>query len=227
MKQHHKVKQVGDNLSESNKKGYKSGIASREKLLDISSKVFAETGYFNAKVKDICEQAGTNPASVNYHFGGKKGLYISMWKWMYKQHTLFSNYPKSESSPEEKLRSIVCTFLSHCFSEGPEGRLSKLFLMEVFQPTGLLDIEWDKVVKPVKKEMALLFQEIYGGELSKETIALIDLSIANQCRGFFIYPINDLEKHLGCKITDKTINMLVDHITCFSIAGIKGCKNCG
>src|ERR1700682_3996592 len=50
----------------------------REKLLEVAGKVFAERGYQAATIREICVRAGANVAAVNYHFGDKLGLYTEI-----------------------------------------------------------------------------------------------------------------------------------------------------
>ncbi len=47
----------------------------RQRLLEAAREVFSEFGYNGASVRQIVSRAGTNVASVNYHFGGKDALY--------------------------------------------------------------------------------------------------------------------------------------------------------
>ena len=47
----------------------------RERLLQASTRLFADNGYRGASVRDICNLAGANPGAVSYHFGGKRQLY--------------------------------------------------------------------------------------------------------------------------------------------------------
>lgn len=47
----------------------------RLRLLAAASEEFAQRGYANARVRHIVDQARANLAAVNYHFGGKEGLY--------------------------------------------------------------------------------------------------------------------------------------------------------
>jgi len=49
--------------------------ATRRRLLDAASRLFAEHGFRGASVRDICDQANANPGAVSYHFGGKRQLY--------------------------------------------------------------------------------------------------------------------------------------------------------
>lgn len=49
--------------------------ATRERLIEAASQLFARHGFRGAPVRDICNQARTNPGAVSYHFGGKRQLY--------------------------------------------------------------------------------------------------------------------------------------------------------
>ena len=53
----------------------KGGVATRKKLLAAAGRVFAEKGYRDATIAEICRLAGTNIAAVNYHFSDKETLY--------------------------------------------------------------------------------------------------------------------------------------------------------
>src|SRR5262249_43548380 len=49
--------------------------ATRDALLKAGAELFAEGGYDGVPVATIAEKAGVNKAMINYHFGGKRGLY--------------------------------------------------------------------------------------------------------------------------------------------------------
>jgi AcrR family transcriptional regulator len=50
-------------------------LTTRERLLQAATRLFADSGYRGASVRDICNLAGANPGAVSYHFGGKRQLY--------------------------------------------------------------------------------------------------------------------------------------------------------
>ena len=52
-----------------------SSDATRERILDAAVALFAASGYEATAVRAIVQRAGTNLNSINYHFGGKLGLY--------------------------------------------------------------------------------------------------------------------------------------------------------
>ena len=47
----------------------------RERLLDAAETLFADRGFKNVTVREICLAARANVAAINYHFGDKLGLY--------------------------------------------------------------------------------------------------------------------------------------------------------
>jgi TetR/AcrR family transcriptional regulator len=50
----------------------------REALLDAGTELFAERGYEGVPVAVIADRAGVNKAMINYHFGGKRKLYLAI-----------------------------------------------------------------------------------------------------------------------------------------------------
>ena len=50
----------------------------KEKLLDAAEKLFARKGYHGTSLRTITREAGVDLALVNYHFGGKQGLFESV-----------------------------------------------------------------------------------------------------------------------------------------------------
>jgi len=46
----------------------------RERILDVAEKYFADEGYHGASLRAITTRAQANLAAVNYHFGSKEGL---------------------------------------------------------------------------------------------------------------------------------------------------------
>lgn len=47
----------------------------RERILKAAQRLFAERGYQDTTVRAVVVRARVNQAAINYHFGGKDGLY--------------------------------------------------------------------------------------------------------------------------------------------------------
>jgi AcrR family transcriptional regulator len=53
-------------------------VATRRRLLEAARQLFAECGFAEVSVRDICREANANVALVSYYFGDKRGLYLEI-----------------------------------------------------------------------------------------------------------------------------------------------------
>lgn len=56
----------------------RGGSDARQRLLDAASQRFLSDGYTGTSLRAIAAQAGADHSLVNYHFGGKDGLFIAV-----------------------------------------------------------------------------------------------------------------------------------------------------
>src|SRR5262245_36278222 len=79
-----------------------------EAILRAAAKVFAQSGYFNAKVSDVARSAGVADGTVYLYFKNKDDLLTSIFAWAMGE---FINRAKSEvaelEDPLEKLRRFA------------------------------------------------------------------------------------------------------------------------
>ncbi len=85
-----------------------SGTSKRERILRAAVDVFAEFGYFNAKVAQIAKAAGVADGTIYLYFDGKEDLLITI----FREHT--RNYLQSLERqlanvklPEERMRIAI------------------------------------------------------------------------------------------------------------------------
>ena len=60
------------------KKNAESEKSVREAILDAAGQLFGEHGFDGVSMRDLTKMAGTNLASVNYHFGSKEKLFTEV-----------------------------------------------------------------------------------------------------------------------------------------------------
>ena len=124
--------------------------STKERLLEAAGEMFAEKGFHAASVREICERAGANVASVNYHFGDKEGLYEAVMTAIFED--LSSKHPlevKTDGvSPEERLRQFVRTVLMRMLDEERPRWHEKLWMrehvdlcLEVLEQSLVADVE--------------------------------------------------------------------------------------
>ena len=56
-------------------------VATRERLLGVAERLFAERGIDAVSTRDITRDADANSASIHYHFGSKAGLVAAILQW--------------------------------------------------------------------------------------------------------------------------------------------------
>ena len=62
----------------SGRHGRSDGMVTRQHLMDVAGLLIAERGFDATTSKQICEAAGVNMASINYHFGSREALYAEL-----------------------------------------------------------------------------------------------------------------------------------------------------
>jgi TetR/AcrR family fatty acid metabolism transcriptional regulator len=84
------------------------GTTKRERILRAAIEVFAQNGYFNAKVSEIAKSAGVADGTIYLYFDGKEDLLITV----FREHT--RNYLQSLEKalahvrrPEERIRIAI------------------------------------------------------------------------------------------------------------------------
>jgi TetR/AcrR family transcriptional regulator len=55
----------------------------KDEILDVALSVFAEVGFKEATVRQICKKAKANVCLVSYYFDGKEGLYKAVFERVY------------------------------------------------------------------------------------------------------------------------------------------------
>ncbi len=133
-------------------------VRTRKSLLAAASEVFAEKGYRDATIAEICERAKANVAAVNYHFGDKETLYIEAWRHSFSE-SVKAHPPdggvSDDAPPEERLRGQVEALLRRIADEN-----NKEFLIvhkELANPTGCWRRSCEKNSGPCARRWRLWF----------------------------------------------------------------------
>jgi AcrR family transcriptional regulator len=197
------------------------GKETRLRLLNAAGEVFAQKGYRDAKVADICKLAAANVASVNYYFGDKKSLYREVWQRALENFEEPAFYESAAGSPQDRIRAYIQALIQNFIVKGDLGRFSRLYLMEMVNPTGLIHDAWLETIEPRRRKLHAILRDIIGPPAEDLTIRFCELSIINQCRMFVTIKRSDIEYMLGRPLSPKLINQLAGHIADFSLAGIR------
>lgn len=198
------------------------GKETREKLLNAACEVFAEKGYRDATIAAICKRAGVNVALVNYYFRDKASLYVETWQYAFEKKCCGQKTPEIDGlPPEEQLYLYVLSMLEHFLDEGEQGQFTRLYLMELVNPTGLIHDIWHGLIEPKRRILIHILCLLLGRQKVDETVLFCELSIINQCRSLLTIRRQDLEYLLTQPLSKELVHRLADHIARFSLAGIQ------
>ncbi len=213
------------NLNPSTELNEPDHLATRRQILEAAGEVFAEVGFRDATVREICSRAQVNNAAVNYHFGDKEKLYAEVLR--YSQQKCLEKHPPfldlSETAPpEERLRAFVHSFLLRIFEKGPSAWHGKLMSREMVDPTAALDSIVDERIRPMAEQLRGIVAEILQRSPADEVVRWCGLSIVGQCVFYHhcrpvlsrLYP-----DHPPLDLVSAA--PLADHITRFSLAALK------
>jgi TetR/AcrR family transcriptional regulator, regulator of cefoperazone and chloramphenicol sensitivity len=197
----------------------------RRLLLEAAGEVFAETGFRDATVREICRRAGANVAAINYHFGDKETLYLEVLR--YAHGKALAKYPPllglpENAPPEKKLRAFIQSLLLRIFDKGPTAWHGKLISREMIEPTGALDSLVEERIRPMSAQLWKIIAEILGCPLDDEKVVLCSLSVVSQC--VFFHHCRPVVARLfpGQLPQDAaSIERLAQHITTFSLTAMK------
>lgn len=192
----------------------------RQRLMDAAARLFAERGFQNVTVRDICSQAGANVAAVNYYFRDKSGLYqeiiqriiVYMQQMMERAHNAGPG-----KTPEERLRHYIRTFLQHILQGGDTCWQGMLMAREMTDPTPGLDLIFQHAIRPNSDRVRDLISEIMGRPHSDQLVGMCVGSVQTQMIGL----ANPIARRFIPNFTPEIIDAIAEHITRFSMGGIR------
>jgi AcrR family transcriptional regulator len=195
-------------------------------VLEAAGEVFAEQGFRDATIREICKRAGANVAAVNYHFGDKEELYGAVFDYARSCAVAQFDVLTSTNLPaEERLRTFVRAVLRRFFDAGRPAWLGKLVAREMIEPTKALDALVNQQIRPNSELVRALVRELIGREIDEQELWRCAFSIAAQW--LFYFHCGQVVKRLNPnqRFDAQEIDRLADHITKFSVTALKGWKS--
>ena len=192
----------------------------RARLLNAAREVFSQHGFQGATVREICRRAKANVAAVNYHFGSKDGLLSEALNFASLKAMQIANITASEC-PKQRLSLFIHDFLLMLLDEDNPSSQCQIMARELAEPTSALDKIVREAIGPMHEFLSRLVREIIGENAKEEDLRRCVHSILGQC--LFYRHSQLVLQHLYPEIhfDNQEIEVIAEHITTFSMAGIK------
>ena len=195
----------------------------RAALIKAATSVFAEHGYDGGSVRLITQRAMANQAAVNYHFGGKEGLYrevLNAATRAFEENAFIDPEELDALSPEDALRRYLHQFLLPLVKRDRVSRYLRIFAWESVQPSEV----FSAFIAQSPPRIFLLAERVVKRFLSQEapteTITFAMLWLAQQPM-FFVREAERLAKPpFSLKFDEASLERLVDTLASFSLRGL-------
>ena len=205
----------------------KTGEKTKKNLLDSSCELFAKQGFYKTTMRDITDEANTNIAAVNYHFGDKDTLYVESFKHAARIETeQMSKLANNTEKPKALLEKALYWRLQGIASETPNSWLIRMFHHELSNPT----VMHERIVKEImfkqRDKLKNIIINFFGTDLTEGQFDIVF--------GCFLAPMLHQMKIKKRLNMHKNIFPMMKHnlkdgqridlIVCFIISGLEGLK---
>jgi AcrR family transcriptional regulator len=158
----------------------------RQRILSAAERLFAERGYDGTSIRAIVAKARVNQAAINYHFGGKDGLYREVLRDAFRALTesqLAHAREAKAMSREEALEQFISRQLWSLLSRDEFSRQLRIFNWETVQPTAVFRKLLSEEAAPFMGVAVDLIRRFLP-EADQRTLVIAAIWLIGQCSVF-------------------------------------------
>lgn len=182
------------------------GDATRQALIEAGLQLFGRLGYHATSSRALAEAAGVNQALINYHFGGKRGLYVAVFQHIVDRmrhqvgpaiEALRKDLPRlMEEGDRQALLGVLLSLVDRYIDQftSPEtADWATLIVREQQDPSEAFELVWEGMMKPTLTLMTQLVTCLIGEPSPEESPAsqrarFLALGIMGQVLFFRVAP---------------------------------------
>lgn len=198
-------------------------LGTRERVLEVATRLFAESGYKRVTVRAICHDARANVAAVNYHFRDKLGLYtevLGQAVTVMRETTEAATRAAEGRSPADQLRAYVRVMSERIFAHGCDSWLHQLINREMADPTPLVATLVDGGMAPRLEVLSRIVGSLLNRAADDPAVMMCVCSIHAQIVMFRPSPIAE-QIRARFNLPTFTPELVADHISAFTLAGLE------
>jgi AcrR family transcriptional regulator len=197
----------------------------RQRLFGAAIKVFAEKGFRDATVRQICKQAGAaNINAVNYYFGSKERLYRQVLALIFAEYDRQAPEAFPDKTPEVQLAMYISTFCKILYQEDGLGADTTAILVEEFtRPSPFLAEMVDTFNRPRFERLLAVFKALLGGGATDDMARDCLVSVSGQLLYYsFARPV--FSRLFPDYFAANTHEQWAAHVFTFTMGGIEAYK---
>jgi TetR/AcrR family transcriptional regulator, regulator of cefoperazone and chloramphenicol sensitivity len=196
--------------------------ATRQSLVKAATALFAQHGYDGASVRAIVTKARANQAAINYHFGGKEGLYLEVLKAAFETFTRGDREAgkRDELPREQALRSFVRQQLRPLQARDDLSRYLQIFTWESIRPSKVLRQFMVTSAAPFMNSAIALVRRFLPPDSTDRQAMCAAIWLLGQCSVFVRNREHFAHPPFGLKIDDAFVEWLTDLVTGLAVGGL-------
>jgi TetR/AcrR family transcriptional regulator, regulator of cefoperazone and chloramphenicol sensitivity len=177
----------------------------RQRLIVAALHEFAKHGYEHATVRNIIGRAGASQAAINYHFKGKRELYLMVLRASFEALTgqAQSTFQGLQNlHPDEALRQFVRAMMIPILKSQQSNTYRKLLAWEAISPSGVLSDFMNEAISPCLAAARQIVERLLIVKRSKWEISIAAFWLVGQCIVFHQIP-RDAASAFGSEIGER------------------------
>lgn len=196
------------------------GLETRAHILNVAGRTYAELGYERTTSREICTRAGTNMAAVNYHFGGKHGLYDAVLVEAHGQLVKLDDLEalwRAPGTPQSQLHGLITMFVRRAAGPALPWGLSVL-MHELMAPSSHVPVLIEQAVLPKIRIVMSIIAAVLGVPVTDPLVQRAVVVVVLPCVMLTIAPRDVLRQILPAVAADP--QQLVEDMTRHALAGL-------
>ena len=179
---------------------------SRASLIEAGLHLFGRHGFSGTSTRALAQRAGTNVASIAYHFGSKEGLREACARTVAERiiGALGPATPEAPPSPAEAADQIerAVRALVRLIVAAPEARDMVAFLLrEVMERGAVADLIYAEFIEEKHRQFSTLWATATGRDPEDEEVKLAVFAMIGQVL-YFRIALPFVERRLGWTALD-------------------------
>jgi AcrR family transcriptional regulator len=194
----------------------------RDRIMKAAERLFADKGYDGTSIRAIVAKARVNQAAINYHFGGKDGLYREVLRSAFRgmtQDQLAHAEDMKTLSREEALAAFIRRQLRPLMARDESSRHMRLFNWETVRPTPVLRALVAEEAAPFMN-MAADLAHRFLPDADRRTLTVASVWLIGQCSIFLRNRERLAEPPVGLEMDDAMVEWIAQVISRWLVAGL-------
>ena len=194
----------------------------RQRILKAAERLFADRGYEETSVRAVVAKARVNQAAINYHFGGKDGLYREVLRTAFRALTeeQLAHAQEMKGMTRENALGEFIRHQLHPLAERDElSRHLRIFNWEAVRPTAVYRKLMTEEAAPFMA-LAIDLMRRFLPEADQSTLIMAAIWLVGQCSIFVRSAEQLANPPVSLALGEATIERLTKRVSAWALAGL-------